>query len=251
MKTNLTTREYWEGYYSHDHSARKHIVTVCSRYDKFWDALITKNSDTKQSIIEIGGYPGRYLAYLSDKYELEPTCLDFNTDESQLNKTFQSMGISNYHIIESDFNTHRPKCAYDYVISLGFIEHFDNFNDVMDKHLEYLKPGGKLLIMIPNKRYLRRIYGYLVDYKNLKAHNLKCMNLKTFRNFATRNNLTIKHLEYWGGFPFGVHQKLNFFQKLIYKFTRLLFKFVLNPFIEKHPNKYLSSSLMAIYQKPT
>ncbi|WP_104734341.1 class I SAM-dependent methyltransferase [Hanstruepera ponticola] len=249
METELTTREYWEGYYKHDHSGRKHIVTVCSKYDLFWNTLITHDSK-KQTIIEIGGYPGRYLAYLADKYQLKPTCLDFNSDASQLQKTFASMGVFDYHLLEADFNIHTTKQQYDYVISLGFIEHFENFDTVLDKHLDYLKPGGRLLVMVPNKRYLRKFYGYLVDYKNLKAHNLKCMNFNTFKGFAKRNNLKILRLEYHGGFPFGVHQKLNIFQKFIFKSTRIIFKYVINPYLEKHPTKYLSATLVAVYEKP-
>lgn len=249
MGTELTTQEYWEDYYNHDHSTKKHIETVCSRYDSFWDTLISNNRGN-QSIIEIGGYPGRYLAYLGAKYNLEPTCLDFNSDASQLEKTFASMGVNNYHLLEVDFNEYRPEKQYDYVFSLGFIEHFENYDEILDKHLNYLKPGGRILVMVPNKRYLRKLYGYLVDYKNLKAHNLKCMNVKTFESFAARNNLRIERLEYRGGFPFGVHQKLNVFQKLIFKPTRIFCKYVLNPYLEKHPSKYLSEGLVAVYEKP-
>lgn len=249
MAKELTSRDYWEDYYKHNHADKNHITSVCSQYDAYWNDLISENSESK-SIIEIGGYPGRYLAYLAHRYKLEPTCLDFNSDETQIERTFQAMDVNNYHLLQKDFSTYAPKKTYDYVISLGFVEHFDDFNAILDKHAAYLKPGGKMLIMIPNKRYLRRFYGYLLDYKNLKAHNLKCMSLKTFRDFGKRNHLKINCLEYWGGFQFSVHQKLNFFQKITYKVARLIFKFGLNPYIEKHPTKYLSASLIAIYEKP-
>ncbi len=249
MSEKLTTKQYWENYYKNDHTTREHVVTVCSQFDKYWDCLVNKQNKS-QTIIEIGGYPGRYLAYLAEKYDLQPTCLDFNTDETQIRRTFESMGISNFQILEKDFLKYTPESTYDYVISIGFIEHFENFDEVLDKHVSYLKPGGRLYIMIPNKRYFRKLYGYLVDYKNLKAHNLKCMSLKTFKDFAERNSLKIDTLEYYGGFPFSVHQELNFFQKVIYKLTRLLFKFKINPYLEKHPSKYLSSSIIGIYEKP-
>lgn len=248
MENNLTTRQYWENYYKHDHANKKHIIAVCSPYDTYWDTLISEDAKGK-SIIEIGGYPGRYLAYLANKYEVEPTCLDFNTDEIQIKRIFDEMHVTNFHLMEKDFITYEPEKQYDYVFSLGFIEHFENYNEILDRHLKYLKPGGRLLVMVPNKRYFRKIYGYLVDYKNLKAHNLKCMNVRTFKDFSDRNNLEIKRLEYYGGFPFAVHQSLNLGQKLIYKATRLICKYALNPYVSKHPSKYLSAGLIGVFEK--
>jgi 2-polyprenyl-3-methyl-5-hydroxy-6-metoxy-1,4-benzoquinol methylase len=36
------------------------------------------------------------------------------------------------------------------VISFGFIEHFDNPENVIQKHLDLLKPGGILIVGVPN-----------------------------------------------------------------------------------------------------
>ncbi|MFD2542035.1 class I SAM-dependent methyltransferase [Lacinutrix gracilariae] len=244
----LTTQKYWETYYSKNHANKKHIVNVCSYYDPFWDQLISQNSKGK-SIIEIGGFPGRYLAYLSSKFGLVPTCLDFNSDESQIKNSFEIMEVDRFNILQEDFTKYQPKQQYDYVISNGFIEHFDDFNTILDLHTQYLKPGGSMLVMIPNKRYLRKIYGYLCDYNNLKAHNLKSMKLSVFKKYAKRNDLKIKTHQYYGGFPFSVHQKQNAFQKVISKTTRLVFKKI-NPYLMKNPSKYLSASIIAIFEKP-
>jgi len=102
--------------------------------------------------------------------------------------------------------------------------------------------------MIPNKRYLRKWYSYFVDHNNLKMHNLKSMKLSVFKNFALRKNLEIKYLDYYGGFAFSVHQKLNPVQNFIYKSFRYIF-YHLNPVIAKHPNKYLSSTIIAVFTK--
>lgn len=250
MKSNkLTTKEYWEDYYKGNHADRKHIVNVCSYYDLFWEQLFEDDVEGN-SLIEIGGFPGRYLAYLSSKYKVVPTCLDYNSDTSHIENSFKIMDVSTYNILQKDFTTFMPDETYDYLTSNGFIEHFDDFDTILDLHVQYLKPGGRMLIMIPNKRYLRRLYGYLCDYENLKAHNLKSMKLKVFKDFAIRNKLNIVNLQYYGGFPFSVHQKLNIIQKIIYKITRLLFKKFFNPILIQYPSKYFSASIIAIFEKP-
>ena len=245
----LTDKEYWEKYYSKSSTDRKNIINVVSAYDAYWDILINSNENKlEKSIIEIGGYPGRYLAYLSDKYNLTPTCLDFNSDTTKVKTNMATFEISDYEIIQADVLQYKPLQKYDIVISNGFIEHFEDYATVLDNHYNYLKEGGTMLVMIPNKRGLRKIYGYLVDYKNLKAHNLNCMRKETFQQFANNNNLILLRNEYFGGFPFSVHQQLNFFQKLIYKTTRLIFKKV-NPYLEKNPSKLYSSAIIAVFKK--
>lgn len=246
--TKLTTQDYWETYYKQSTAQRKQIELVVSKYDRFWDLVVNNNAITPKSIIEIGGYPGRYLAYLASKYNLTPTSLDFNSDKTIIQESFKAFGIENYDIIVADFFNYEPTQQYDIVISNGFIEHFEDYPLVMDNHLKYLKKGGTLLIMIPNKRYYSYLYKVLVDKKNLDVHNLKCMNFKTFTDFAKRNNLETVCLENFGGFQFSVHQKLNFFQKIIFKIHRFVFKFFLNKHIEKKPTKYFSSAIVAIFK---
>lgn len=248
MKNKLTTKDYWENYYAHNHAKRDHIIGVCSYYDKYWDQFINEGSNGK-SIIEIGGFPGRYLSYLSSKYGLRPTCLDFNSDTTQIEDCFNTMGVEDYSILVEDFTTFKPGHQYDFVISMGFIEHFEDFEAILDKHLDYLKPEGKLLVMIPNLRYLRSIYGFMCDYENLKAHNLKSMKSKVFEDFAVRNDLHMKSFNYFGGFPFAVHQKLNLFQYLVYQSFRFSFKLI-NPYLIKYPSKYLSAGMVGIFEKP-
>lgn len=240
----LTSQKYWENYYSKEYT-RDDIIRQGKIFNKYWRIF---TSGSPKTIIEIGGYPARYLSYIASKYTLLPTCLDYNSDEKRIHHSMTEMKIQDYSIINTDFTKFIVKEKYDLVLSIGFIEHFQNFDSILDKHVDYIESDGKILIMIPNKRYLRKVYGYLCDYKNLKAHNLNSMSLKVFEEFSKRNNLEIELLEYFGGFPYRVHQRLNFFQKLIYHSFRFIFK-RLNKTIEKRPNKYLSGTIICICKR--
>lgn len=247
-KTDYTDQQYWESYYSRSNTSRDRIVTICSAYKPIWEKWIGSAKSPKD-FIEIGAYPGRYLAYLADTYQLHPTGLDFNSDLVKINESMQALGVSDFHYEQADFFKHKPAKQFDLVFSNGFIEHFENYQEVLDLHVPYLKPGGSLLIMIPNKRYLRKVYGWLCDYENLKAHNLKCMRFKTFTDFAKRNGLKIELLTYYGGFPYAVHtKKLNLAQRLLVKVTRAFFK-PLNPLIKQYPNRFLSENIMAVFSR--
>lgn len=249
MSDKLTTKAYKESYYRHNHAKKEHIEAVCGYYKDFWEIFID-SSNRFNSIIEIGGFPGRYLAYLSQKYKLKATCLDYNSDVSQIEKTFKVMNVIDYNIIQEDFTTFKTPKTYDYVMSNGFIEHFENFNRILDLHVDFMKSNGRLMIMIPNMKGYIKFYKYLVDYLNLKIHNLKCMRFQVFREFARRHELNTLYLGYFGGFPFGVHQKSNFVQKLIYKGHRIIFKYLGNALLLKKPSRFFSSSIIAIFERP-
>jgi 2-polyprenyl-3-methyl-5-hydroxy-6-metoxy-1,4-benzoquinol methylase len=158
------------------------------------------------------------------------------------------MGISNYELINADFQTFIPIEQYDIVFSHGFIEHFKDYNHILDKHVEFLNSGGTMMITVPNKRNFRYLFGLFFDRNNLKQHNTKCMKKEVFLEFAERNNLELISFSYFGGFPFSVHQKLNFIQNIFYKPIRIIFKKI-NPFLEKHPNRFTCSLLICIVRK--
>jgi hypothetical protein len=248
MADKLITKEYWEAYYKHSHVKKQHINTVCSYYNKIWNIFI-KLPIEPRNLIEIGGFPGHYLAYLVSKYQLRPSCLDYNSDVSQIEASFKIMDVPVYHIIQADFTKHKPDTTYNYLMSNGFIEYFEDYDTILDQHVDYLSDNGRLLVMIPNMKGYVKFYKYLVNYKNLRVHNLKSMRLKVYREFAKRNNLSILYLDYFGEFPIGVHQESNFLQKLIYKGHRLIFKYFANDFLLKYPSKYFSSAIVAIFEK--
>lgn len=246
----LTSQKYWQDYYETSAEDRESIVKVCSNYDEYWDKLIASCKNRPESILEIGAFPGRYLAYLASRYGLKATGIDFNPDEDKFKRSLHAMGVESADYVCVDFLKHESSSQFDLVFSNGFIEHFTNFDEVLDKHCRYLKPGGALMIMIPNKRYLRSIYGDLVDRKNQLAHNLKCMDLEVFENFALRNKLKISHLDYHGGFPYKVHTNLNFVQRVIYHSVRFLANYF-GRSIKNNPSKWWSSAIICIcYHNP-
>ena len=78
MKELLTTKTYWENYYHNSSVDREQIQSVCGRYDEFWNQLVSSCQSPPKSIIKIGAYPGRYIAHLAARYDLEATALDYN-----------------------------------------------------------------------------------------------------------------------------------------------------------------------------
>lgn len=242
----LTSKKYWEDYYAYSPEDKATICKVCSKYDRFYELTINSCTSAPKSIIEVGAFPGRYLAYISSKYGLEATGLDFNPQVDKFTRSMHAMSVRNFKYVNEDFLSYIPERRFDLVFSNGFVEHFENFDFVLDKHFELLNPGGAMMIMIPNKRYLRAIYGNLVDKENQRVHNLECMSLQVLEEFARRNSLSISFLDYFGGFPYRVHQPLNVLQKMIYHPVRFL-SIKLNKVLSNWPTRFWSGTIIGIF----
>ena len=246
----LTDQSYWTNYYGKHRQPdpnTESIIATGSRLDHCWDETIIAAGEPK-TIWEIGCYPGRYLAYVAARYGLRAMGLDFNQDTETVEKNLAAMGVADYSAIQADFFTYMPEEKADVVISLGFIEHFQNLDDVLDRHLNYLSASGALFIIVPNMLGLIYSYKLLVDRANMDIHNLKAMKLSVYERFAARNNLKIKFLRYDGGFPANVHQSLNLCQKLIYWPVRMLTKRA-KPLLERHPSALYSSEIVALFTR--
>lgn len=101
-------------------------------------------------------------------------------------------------------------------MSYGFIEHFDDPQPIIQRHVELVKPGGTLILEVPNHRGLNRP---LQDPELLRAHNLNTMTARFFRDLAKRHDLTIEFLEYIGGFePANLNSRNRpLFYRLVHK----------------------------------
>ncbi|MDR3189090.1 MAG: class I SAM-dependent methyltransferase [Prevotellaceae bacterium] len=195
MENNLTDRKFWQEYWKNYEYEK---IPAKVPFKKFLPKL-----DGAGSFIEIGGFPGVFAAYFYKRGCKDVSLLDFYIDKSIVNKFEAVNDIPQGAIscIESDFFKFETDKKYDIVFSYGFIEHFEDTKDVMERHTKLLNlknvmGGGILLIILPNFRGLNGLIQYIFDRKNLRAHNLNSMKLSTLRNIATDLGLKNISVEY-------------------------------------------------------
>ena len=246
----LTDEKYWSDYYECHRQvtpSRESIEVAGSRFDGCWEEF-HRVAGNPTTVCEIGCYPGRYLAYVASKFNLGAVGIDFNKDTETVLATLKEMGVKETRVVSSDFLTHTPMKKSEMVFSLGFIEHFENVDLVLDRHLEFLTEKGALFIVVPNMRGLVRPYKLLADRDNLRIHNLEAMRPAVFRNFAERNGLKLHFLKSRGSFPWNLHHTPNFPQRVLYCSAKLCGK-LLDPFIQKYPSSLYSAELLALFSR--
>lgn len=106
-------------------------------------------------------------------------------------------GVYSNRLYHGDFLEFEAPEQYDLVCSFGFIEHFYNFEEIIEKHIRMVKPTGRLLLSCPNFRGLQYLFHLLLDRENLRRHVLAAMNLACWRKILEKNGMRVEYEGYY------------------------------------------------------
>jgi len=218
----LTDKEYWEKKYKPDKKKgggnlwrrllSEHGTSFVFHFSKYqlWhmilNKLLPKNAAFK--VLEIGSAPGDNLVNIHKFFGYQPFGIEY-TKKGVLNNQlkFSENGLNPQNIIEADFlsdhTINKYKNQFDVVMSFGFIEHFDCPEMIVSRHLELVRPGGFIIINIPNLKGLNYYIAQCFDESALRVHNLSIMNMDSFSNLF-KNRIDALYCGYYGIFNFSL-----------------------------------------------
>ena len=216
----LSDKEYWDSVHTgrkgtgipvYVKAAKKILgpstVEMMSSYEDhlLWRVIYPSFlPDTESSsVIEIGSAPGRHLVRMHEQLGCEVWGLEYSQDGAAANRElFSSSGIDPGHVIEADLFDDGPAGTwsrqFDIVLSRGFIEHFDDPSDAIERHLRFLRPGGTLIVSIPNMRGANYIQALLFNRRLITQHNREIMALKDFKSLFAPDRLETIFCGYYG-----------------------------------------------------
>ncbi len=163
--------------------------------------------DPSLKLFEIGCAPGRWLVWFHEELGYQVSGCDTSPKGAQLTRDNLRLNGVDGAIYELDFMSEDlPRHAFDVVTSFGVIEHFQNPTPFIARHLELLKPGGILVLEVPNMA--GRLNLQLLNSARMQdlvsVHNLDVMHREFFKSIAEDFNLGIRFLDYVGGFDPGM-----------------------------------------------
>ena len=257
MQDKLTEKQYWDNYWKaidlpleikRENSAPNIIAEL---------GIFEKNLPKGNlSILEIGGAPGQYLAWFHKNLGYEITCFDYSSVGCEKTKeNFKLLNIPG-EVVQGDlFSDEVELSQFDIVCSFGFIEHFTDLEGVVAKHLKFLKPGGILLLGVPNFLGINHLFLKRLAPDLLSGHNLKSMDANSWNSFENKFHLEVLFKNYVGGFEPAVflkQEKKSFVNNSLFFVARLLNRVFHNNFkwLRKYNSKNTSGYLMGIYRKP-
>lgn len=211
-----------------------------------WEYSVALDMIKKEDkVLEIGTGSGIFFEKLSAKVD---DCLGLELS----NKAIENARQRGLNVINELIEVHAEKHenTYDVVCFFQVLEHITNVKSFLEGAIKCLKPGGKLIIAVPNNN--PHIYRYEKYYtSNLPPHHAGLWDknsLKNLSNFFHINTLSVK-IEPLFGMPYQIkvwakHHNLNFIATLIDKSPKIVIKALgkFAPFFD-------GVNVMGIYEK--
>ena len=239
---SLTSRDYWEGVH-HMHQPRSckpwwHIPVRRWLYRGFHShadcvrtRVLEKYLPRQGRLVEIGCAPGRALLMFRTRFGLEPFGVEYSDSGYRATVAeFERQRVDSRGVIRGDFTDPKFRSRYrehfDVVFSNGLIEHFVNPAAIVGYHVELLKPGGHLVVVIPNLRGL--LYHPVLSLTCpdiLAIHNLSIMRLSEFHTLFTNQPLDVYYCDYVGtvSLPLMVRPQPNRILKTFFVVAQAVF----------------------------
>jgi SAM-dependent methyltransferase len=183
--------------------------------------------DTDRRFLEIGAYPGNYIWYFHKYFGYRPFGLEYVQECCLATERHLSAEGVDATLIHADLFEYEPPPdqRWDVVASVGFVEHFSDSTPAIRRHVDLLRPGGFLVLTIPNHHGLNGRLMRLVDPQGYQRHNrMSCDEL--CRAVAAAGDLTVLEAGYFGRLGFrnsGLYAGIGKLPRLAYLAARAPF----------------------------
>lgn len=181
----------------------------------------------ERTVLEVGAYPGTYLKYFHDHFGYAPWGVEYVESCARLAQELLIEAGVPATILHRDFFTldvaDSPSGeGWDLTVSFGFVEHFQDVALVVSRHFAVTRPGGHVVLSIPNHAGLGGSVLHAVDREKWAQHNH--MDLAALRAAVeTVREAEILHAGYVGRFGFwnaGLYSALRRRHRALYPLLR-------------------------------
>jgi SAM-dependent methyltransferase len=152
------------------------------------------------TVVEVGCSPARWLVWYAERFGARPTGLEYSAAGADMSRRNMALAGVEGEVREGDFFSDEVGSgAFDLVLSLGFIEHFDDIPRAFARHVDFMRPGGRLALGMPNFRGLIGALQRWGDPGFLARHNREAMRPELYTELARRHGLERETTTYLDG----------------------------------------------------
>ncbi len=211
-ETNIVEQKYW------DISYETVVPSVINKNDliRVWIEKYIPKTCNQESCIEIGCYPGQYLSVFGELgYEING--IDLTPKVNTLQPWFEKNGFHVGDFWQKNFLTHVFRRRYDVVFSVGFVEHFTNYQDIIRKHCKLVEKNGFCFIAVPNflgsfQNWFHRTF----DLLNYQRHYIPSMHINSWLPIFEEEGFSIQYSGYFGNFGFWTGVEIKNYWKNVF-----------------------------------
>jgi len=157
-----STRAHWEKFWQR----REQIEEVYSTADRISANLSQVTEFAGQKILEVGAGSGRDSFRLADQ-EAIVYVLDYASQSLRIIGNLNAQNPSQVHLMQADaLQIPIPDNSMDIVFHQGLLEHFKDPLPLLQEHFRILKPGGFLLVDVPQRYHYYTIVKHILIFLN-------------------------------------------------------------------------------------
>jgi SAM-dependent methyltransferase len=253
---NIVEKSFWENDYYWAQARLPCRVDMEFAFDRSLARALAAHArpGADESVLEVGCAPGKWLIFYAERFGARIAGIEYSEKGARLSRENLAAAGVRGEVHEADFFEVEPSLS-DIVVSIGFVEHFDKPIQVLARHLEFVAPGGRLAVGVPNFRGINGALQRLAEPGYLALHNSAAMRPALYREFARAHDLELLHLGYLGGFDPAIirlgHGALLSPGRAIPGVVTLLgSRFRALGVAERLDHRWLSSYLLAVYRVP-
>jgi SAM-dependent methyltransferase len=151
-------------------------------------------------VLEVGCAPARWLLWYAERFGANVMGLEYSHKGVELSRENLAAGGVEGEIRQGDlFADDLGLGEFDLVLSLGFIEHFEDIEAAFSRHLDFVRPGGRLVVGMPNFRGLIGTLQRWGDPSYLALHNQRAMDPGLYRKIAGAHGMKMDSARYIDG----------------------------------------------------
>jgi 2-polyprenyl-3-methyl-5-hydroxy-6-metoxy-1,4-benzoquinol methylase len=185
-----------------DNLARGNFVV--RHFHSLFRELFSESDVREASLLEIGCARSVWLPYFAKQFGLKVSGIDYSeVGCRQAEATLQREGVNGKILCEDFYSPSNSLIEkFDIVISFGVAEHFTDTAQCITAFAKFLKPGGRMITIIPNMTWIMGLLQRLLDKSVYDVH--VPLNAIALRRAHEQSLLEVLSCKYFMSTNFGV-----------------------------------------------
>jgi len=162
MAAKKSTIDHWERFWKD----KKEIAEVYSNDYRIYLNLTKATEIKNKKILEVGAGSGRDSFQLAQG-DATVYVLDYSPQALQIVTNLNAQNKVSVHLVQGDaFQIPMPDDTLDIVFHQGLMEHFKDPLPLLKEHFRVLKPGGLLLVDVPQRYHVYTVIKHILIFFN-------------------------------------------------------------------------------------
>ena len=190
MAEKKSTREHWEKFWQE----KEQIEEVYSNEERIYHNLKPFTEINDKKILEVGAGSARdSFQFAHDNASV--FVLDYSPQALFIVQKLNQQTDVPVHLIQCDaFRIPVPDNTFDIVFHQGLLEHFKDPNPLIKENFRVLKPGGLLLIDVPQRYHIYTLIKHFLILLNKWFAGWETeFSIRELKSLMQQNGFSIKH----------------------------------------------------------